>query len=147
MANPGKGRFHIPADKLLLIAGFVWIAAGANILNIGLQASHGIWAIWMVGSAMLVFLAFHFGIFSKMVRKHTKRIDSYGNARTHVLRFFDKKSYLIMAFMMTVGIGLRVLGILPDDDIAFFYTGLGSALFIAGIGFLVSYSGVSKRRA
>jgi hypothetical protein len=147
MAGPGKGRFRVSADKLLLIAGFVWIAAGANILNIGLQASHGIWAIWMVGSAVLVFLAFHFGIFSKMVRKHTRRIDGYANAKTHVLRFFDRKSYLIMAFMMTVGIGLRVLGILPDDDIAFFYTGLGSALFIAGVGFLISYSGASKRHA
>lgn len=125
----------VTPDKLLIIAGCVWAAAGANILSIGLSASHGVWALWTIGLAMIVFLAFHIGVFTKLVRKHTARIGAY-EGKQHVYRFFDKKSYLIMAFMMTTGITLRVSGVIPDQGIAFFYTGLGTALVFAGIGFL-----------
>ena len=129
----------VSAEKLLIIAGCVWAIAGANILNIGITASHGVWALWMIALAAIVFLAFHMGVFTKLVRKHTKRIKDYGDERVHVYRFFDKKSYMIMAFMMTFGITLRVSGLVPDAGIAFFYTGLGLALVLAGVGFLGHY--------
>lgn len=125
----------VSPDKLLIIAGCVWAAAGANILKIGVSASHGVWALWMIGLAVLVFLAFHIFVFTKLVRKHTARIRAY-EEKVHVHHFFDKKSYLIMAIMMTTGISLRVFGLIPDAGIAFFYTGLGTALVFAGIGFL-----------
>ena len=51
------------------------------------------------------------------------------------LAFFDKKSYLLMVFMIGLGIALRSTGIAPDRFIAVFYTGLGSALTLAGILF------------
>ena len=54
-------------------------------------------------------------------------------------KFFDAKGYLIMAFMMTMGIGLRSLGIAPTWFIAFFYAGLGIALALSGCCFLVRY--------
>lgn len=44
-----------------------------------------------------------------------------------------------MAFMMTFGIGLRVSGLCPDLFIAVFYTGLGTALFLAGASFASNY--------
>ena len=44
----------------------------------------------------------------------------------------------MMAFMMTLGIVLRSSGLLPDEFFAFFYTGLGTSLSIAGILFLIS---------
>ncbi|MHC5879305.1 hypothetical protein ACYT69_10295, partial [Streptococcus pyogenes] len=49
--------------------------------------------------------------------------------------FFDLKCYLIMAFMMGGGIWLRTSGLAPISFIAFFYTGLGSALTLTGILF------------
>ena len=42
-----------------------------------------------------------------------------------------------MAFMMTLGITLRRFGGLPEFFFAFFYTGLGTALSVAGIRFLI----------
>ena len=41
-----------------------------------------------------------------------------------------------MAFMMTMGISLRKFSLVPIDFIAFFYTGLGASLLLAGILFL-----------
>lgn len=52
--------------------------------------------------------------------------------------FLTLKGYLIIAFMMTMGITLRRLGTIPEHFFAFFYTGLGSALFIAGLWPIIS---------
>lgn len=44
---------------------------------------------------------------------------------------------MIMIFMMSGGIGLRAAHVLSEKFIAYFYTGLGSALALAGISFLI----------
>ena len=53
--------------------------------------------------------------------------------------FFDWKAYLIMTCMMSGGIGFRAAGIFPEIFIAFFYSGLGLALALAGIIFIGNY--------
>lgn len=130
----------VATDKLLLIAGAVWMAAGINIAAIGLGAiTHGHAAWWVLLGTFAVFLLFHIMVFQKMVRKHAERIRGYEEDRKHFWHFFDKKGYIIMAVMMGGGIALRASGLLPEGFIAFFYTGLGAALAIAGASFLVSY--------
>ena len=78
-------------------------------------------------------------MFFSMSQKHTKRILAYEDKRPF-WNFFDAKSYLIMVFMMSMGIGLRASGKIPDFFIAFFYTGLGLALALAGIIFIRNYT-------
>ncbi|MFR1166792.1 MAG: hypothetical protein ACLSDQ_03730 [Adlercreutzia equolifaciens] len=56
-----------------------------------------------------------------------------------MLKFFDVRGYLIMAVMMGGDIALRSFHLVPGWFIAFFYTGLGIALALAGVGFLVHY--------
>lgn len=46
-----------------------------------------------------------------MTKKHTKRIKAYEEYRPFC-NFFDLKAYIIMAFMMGGGIGLRAAGII-----------------------------------
>lgn len=46
---------------------------------------------------------------------------------------------MIMIFMMTIGISIRSFHLLPDIFIAVFYSGLGFALFMAGIKFFINY--------
>ena len=53
--------------------------------------------------------------------------------------FFDLKAYLIMTCMMSGGIGFRAAGIFPEMFIAFFYSGLGFALALAGVIFARNY--------
>lgn len=136
-----NGRMKVKAKYLLLIAAAVWFAAGVNIARLGMLAAfEGSAAPWMLALGIpVVFLAFH-PMFSKLVGKHADRIRSYGKDRMHVLRFFDVKGYLIMAIMMGGGIGLRAAGLVPGWFVAFFYTGLGCALALAGIGFVVHYA-------
>lgn len=46
-----------------------------------------------------------------------------------------------MTIMMGGGIGLRVAGVFPDEFVAFFYTGLGWALFMAGVILFIGFLG------
>lgn len=137
----------ISTEKLLLVAGIVWALAGANIVNIGLTAYRHEWGwvLWalLVGTAV-IFILFHVRIFTKMVGRHSERIRGYEEDKTSVLKFFDKKGYIMMAIMMGGGIALRVSGLVPDWFIAFFYTGLGVALFVAGVRFILRYFRSSK---
>jgi len=132
--------FKVRAKYLLLIACVVWLLAGLNIFRLGLLAcleGQTPWWVLLIGIPA-VFIVFHM-MFSKLVGKHSRRIDGYGENRTHVLKFFDLKGYLIMIVMMGGGIALRSFHIVPTWFVAFFYTGLGAALSLAGIGFLIHY--------
>ena len=75
--------------------------------------------------------------FIRTNRQHTitSRIRAYEEELHFFLKFFDVKSFIIMAVMMTGGIWLRSSGVAPDRFIAFFYTGLGASLLLTGLLF------------
>lgn len=125
----------VKRNTLLLLACLVWSAAGFNILRIGLMAYPAYLTAVNYLLPVLVFAVFQWFIFGKLVKKHTARITSYLEERHFFLKFFDGKAFVIMAVMMTGGIGLRVSGLAPERFIAVFYTGLGGALLLAGLLF------------
>lgn len=78
-----------------------------------------------------------------MVLKHYQRIKSYSCEYQPIYKFFDLKSYLIMIFMMSLGIGLRASAVVPKNFIAFFYSGLGLGLLLAGLLFIKCFLGLN----
>lgn len=124
---------------LLLIACLVWSAAGANILRIGIISYLPFVSLFNLLLSAAVFLLFDRMIFRRLVEKHTLRILSYPEERQMFLRFFDGKSFAIMAGMMSGGILLRRIPAISTQFIAVFYSGLGAALLLAGILFGVKF--------
>ncbi len=120
---------------LLLIACLVWSAAGFNVLRLGLIEYPPFVSVVNILLSAAVFTVFQIFIFGRLVKKHTKRIDGYGDEKQLFIKFFDVKSFIIMAVMITGGILLRTLHIAPPIFIAVFYTGLGASLLLAGILF------------
>ena len=129
----------VKRNTLLLLACIVWSAAGGNILRIGLASYESYMALVNFLLTLVVFVIFQKFIFGKLVDKHTERIRGYEEEYHFFLKFFDCKAFIIMAFMMSGGIGLRASGVAPERFIAVFYTGLGAALLLAGILFGVQY--------
>lgn len=78
-------------------------------------------------------------VFNRLVNKHTARIKAYQEEKRYFWNFFDLKSFIIMAIMMTGGILIRKYQLLDMNFIAFFYTGLGGALSLAGAKFMLNY--------
>jgi hypothetical protein len=79
-------------------------------------------------------------VFSKLVHKHTGRIRERPEERLPFWNFFNASSWAVMAVMMGGGMTLRLSHLMPDWMIAFFYSGLGVALFICGVRFLRVYA-------
>ena len=130
---------------LLSIAGTLWLIAGVNILRIGAEAllgssAHGM--IWLVCMGALTVFAGFMLMFRRIVDKHKRRILAYPEKRRPVWDCFDRKGYVLMVFMMTLGIVLRRVAQLPPAFFAVFYTGLGAALGVSGLLFIRAGAGV-----
>ena len=128
----------VPKNTLMLIAGLVWCAAGAMVCMVGIPLLVGLAPdhLVLVPLAVGIFLAFYLFVFSKLVRKHTGRIRAREEDRLPFWHFFNASSWAVMAVMMGGGMALRLSHQVPDWMIAFFYSGLGVALFLCGVRFL-----------
>ncbi|QUO32414.1 hypothetical protein KFE17_01230 [Faecalicatena sp. Marseille-Q4148] len=136
----------VKKQNLLLLAGIVWMIAGFNVLRIGLETYAEYRIIINYAITLMVFLVFWFMVFHKLTIKHTKRIHEFEEELQLFYKFFDLKSFLIMAFMISFGIIIRKFRLLPDRFIAVFYTGLGAALFMAGVLFTWNYIKIFKKK-
>ena len=140
-------RFCVGRKTLMVVAGIVWTVAGVNILRIGIdcwaQVSGGF--VLMLLGAVAVFAAFHYMVFSRMFHKHKRRISQKGDSNCP-MGFFDARGWMIMGFMITLGVVIRHYELVPLWFIAPFYTGLSSALVLTGIRFLFSSKFWNRKR-
>lgn len=135
-------KYGVTRQFLLITAGIVWIVAGANILRIGIitwEDSSQDW-LFKVCEATLVFLLFFILVFRKLYNKYTLMIDHKKTEKNCPFSFFDIRGWLIMAFMMTLGITVRIFHLLPDSFISVFYTGLSTALIATGVLFVLYWN-------
>lgn len=131
-----KLTLRVTKRTLILVAGLVWAFAGFRVFTLLNTTTFSL--LDFIISA-IVFAAFYFLIFSKMAKKHTKRILNDSREKKCIFGFFDVKSYLIMGFMITIGILARSSGFFNPRYLDDFYKGLGIALFLAGVLFLISF--------
>lgn len=118
-------KFKITKKRKLTFMSFLWIFASINILKISMQAYKEINFLHIYILCILsIFLFFSF-IFTKTIKKQLKNT-------------LDKKTILIIIFMMTIGILIRKFNLVSNNFIFIFYCGLGLALFIAGIKLLLT---------
>jgi len=131
-------RVHVPKNTLMLIAGVVWCVAGAMVCFVGLPMLLRLEPIdpMLLPLAIAIFAVFYVFVFSRLVRKHTHRIQARREERLPFWHFFNASSWIVMVVMMGGGMALRLSHTAPDWFIAFFYSGLGVALFLCGLRFM-----------
>ena len=129
-------KYGVNRQVLLITAGIVWIVAGANILRIGIVTWLNDSQYWLfkMGEATVVFLLFFILIFRRLYYKHTERITQKKQEKNCPFSFFDVKSWIVMIFMISLGISIRSLHLLPTSFISVFYTGLSLALIATSNG-------------
>ena len=135
-------RVTVPKNQLMLIAGLVWCAAGGMVVLVGLPLEFELAPahLILIPLAVAISLAFYLFVFSRLVREHPGRIRARPEARLPFWLFFNASSWAVMAVTMGGGMALRLSHVMPDEAIAFFYSGLGLALFICGLRFLVVFA-------
>ena len=127
----------IPKRYLLFVAACVWTFAGGMLLFRGFSVlkfnSVGI-DLEELGCILAGILFYKF-MFSVISFKHIHRILSIQIEKPCFFSFFNWRSYLMMTVMMTVGITLRLSGIIPLNYLSLFYISMGTPLFISAMRF------------
>lgn len=126
----------VPKRILLFIAGLVWSVAGYRVMLVlskDLPAVINIIRMLILG--FLGYIVFFQMVFHKVLLKHTKRIIRHEQNKLCVFSFFDFKSYLIMAFMVGLGIVSVKFIDLPKNIMAGFFMSLSLSLLTAAIYF------------
>jgi hypothetical protein len=130
--NPAVGKIW-----LQLAAGLMW--SGVGIMLIAIAATRWLKLFdWLL--LLLVILAgvalgtgiYWFG-FSKLARKNIRRIDAYRKEQICFFAFQEWKSYPLVAFMVTLGIYLRLYSPIPKPLLAITYIGIGFGLFASSL--------------
>lgn len=118
---------------LIIISGLMWSAVGIflNILAFNWLKSFEIAQLFITILMGLLagWVIAHFG-FGKIANKNINRIFVYPK-EVCVFAFQEWKSYIFIAFMMSMGIFLRTTGLVPKFILAPMYIGIGTALFLA----------------
>lgn len=135
----------IPKRGLLLLAAFVWTFAGCILLFRGFSMLMIFPLLWLkiVGS-FVGGMIFYFALFSRISQKHTQRIMRMQIERPCLFSFFSFKSYIMMMFMISMGITLRKTGLVPQEYLSVFYVTMGTPLLLSAFRFY--YNGINYKK-
>lgn len=132
---------HVKPKYLYLLASVFWLIAGINVIRIGIDVMHNTESQLFVFAtlALIVFIFFFRFIFKRTVENNINRINALDDDIIPFWKFMDLKGYIIMFFMISLGVSIRYFNLLPDFFISFFYIGLGGALTMAAFKYLPHY--------
>lgn len=140
----------LPISKrhLLLANAIVWGAPGVKILVTGIQSYLALWPsnsiFWLAIGTVLVLAGFVW-MFSRIVKKYSDRIMDFPEKKKSILAFLPVKGWILIIFMMCLGISLKFIPGVPTEFFASFYCGLGPALIAAAAQFLARWIEAGKK--
>ncbi len=129
-------------EHLLLMQVLVWLAPGIVIARKGISAMlqvnaihpERVWRLTVIALAVVVTFSL---MFNNFIKRYTARILSFPERKKSLFAFLNLRGYILITFMMCLGIVLKYIPGMPAEFFAGFYPGLGTALSIAGIRYLV----------
>jgi hypothetical protein len=128
----------VSKQTLLYIASVVWAFAGVMLIcrgaNVLIEYPSCCGSNFIIG--ILGGLLFYFLMFSKISSKHILRIKNIASHEVTFYSFFNRRSYIMMFSMISLGILLRLSGLIPILYLAVFYICMGLPLFISSQRFL-----------
>lgn len=121
-----------------------WLAPGIVITRKGVLAMmvvaevhpERVWWLSLIAVAVVVSFLL---MFRNFVNRYTARILNFPTRKKSLFAFLDLHGYILITFMMCLGISLKYIPGMPQEFFAGFYPGLGTALAISGIRYLLSW--------
>lgn len=116
---------------LQLISGIMWTGVGFFLLSLAVgwiftPAESASWKYWVPG-CLLALAIYQFG-FSKLAVKNGNRIETIPDERPCIFAFQEWKNYLIIIFMIGLGISLRKFTPIPKPLLGITYLGIGGGI-------------------
>lgn len=127
---------------LLLIAGCAWTIAGVILIFRSLLwligANHHL--TMEIGIGIVLGILFYILLFARISKKHITRITLIRIDNPCFFSFFNFRSYLLMAIMISGGITLRLSGLVNPEIIYTFFLCMGIPLLVSAWRFFYSYA-------
>lgn len=137
-----KAILPVAKHHLLLANAIVWGAPGIKILLTGIQSYMAVWPsktiIWLALGTVAVLAGFTW-MFSRIVKRYSDRILAFPEQKKSIFAFLPVRGWILVIFMMCLGISLKFIPGIPTEFFASFYPGLGTALIVAGATFLSNW--------
>ncbi|MDP3445430.1 MAG: hypothetical protein Q8T08_21435 [Ignavibacteria bacterium] len=131
---------RIKKRYLFFLAALFWTFAGSILLRRGFllffNRKELPWLQLMLSS--VAGSLFYIFLFSKIAKKHSKRMLQMKNERPCAFSFFNARSYLIMIVMISSGIFVRTSGLLTSMGLMILYFTMGIPLLLSSIRFYSS---------
>lgn len=132
---------RVSKHYLYLTAAFVWTFAGGMLLFRGFSSigspDNLAFKLFFCTLAGLLFYAV---VFARLSKKHVLRIQNMESKNPVVFSFFNLKSYLMMFSMITLGITLRLSGLVTPEHLALMHVTMGIPLFLSSFRFYHSFT-------
>ena len=127
-------KFAVAKVWLFILAGVMWSGVGLMLCSLALhwlKDLHSFIALWFGLLGLVASLVvYRFG-FLHIAEKNITRLHTFLE-QASPFAFMSAKSYLLVAFMMALGITLRASPI-PKTYLAVLYTTIGAALFFSSL--------------
>jgi len=127
-----------PIPVHILLSGLVWAGVGIMLMSLAIawfsHAAHELVYLLAPVGGLAALAIDRFG-FSKLAHRNIARLRSKRD-RICIFAFQTWQSYLIVVFMMSLGMALR-RSTFPKPYLAAGYLGIGGGLFLAGLGYFV----------
>ena len=126
---------------LYAVAALIWGIPGIFITLKGIRAyciqpSENLWWLLLFTAAVL---AGFFFTFRRIVDRYCRRIASLP-VSVKIWQTFPARGWILLVFMMGLGIALRHIPELPSAFTASFYSGLGPMLVLSSVRFILYLS-------
>jgi hypothetical protein len=127
-------KFTVAKVWLFLLAGLMWSGVGIMLCALAyswLVDLHSFSALWFgLGGLACSLVVYRFG-FLHIAQKNIDRLHAFLE-KASLFAFITPKSYLLVAFMMALGITLRSSPI-PKVYLSVVYTTIGASLFFSSL--------------
>ena len=143
--------YILPVDKrhLLLANAVVWGLPGVKVLVTGIRSYMAVWPSrqigWLALGTVCVLVGFLW-MFRRIVQRYADRILAFPQEKKSLLAFLPIKGWILVVFMMCLGISLKFIPGVPTEFFASFYPSLGTALIVSGANFLAKWQEASPGR-
>jgi hypothetical protein len=129
--NPAVGKIW-----LQLAAGLMWSGVGIMLIGFAtrwLKSLGWLFLLLVILSGLGLAAAIYLFGFSKLARKNVQRIQHLIGERICIFAFQEWKTYPLVAFMISLGIYLRIYSPIPKPLLAIMYIGIGGSLFASSL--------------
>ena len=127
-----------PKIVLIILGASLWAFAAYRILKlgIGMIERHALYHALNYLIGLAGFVPFFLLVFRKVSKRYVNRIIHHKYERPCVFGFFDVRGYILMSFMITMGILISRWDVIPELYKGTFFISLGLSLLASALFYI-----------